>query len=79
MQPGDGVEVAGFHGVIGCVLEADSDGAHEDGQHLSGGSKRDGKGDTGAHFLFAGDNEDGGDDGGQSGHSAGQQAFAHSL
>ena len=32
---------------------------------MSGGSKRDGKGDTGAHVLFARDDEDGGDDGGQ--------------
>ena len=61
------MEVAGFHGVIRSMLEADRDGAHENGQHLSGGGERDGKGDTGAHFLFAGDDEDGGDDGGQRG------------
>ena len=49
------------------MLDADGEGAHEDGQHLSGSGKRNGKGDAGTHFLFAGDDEDGRDDGSEGG------------
>ena len=65
VQPGDGGEIAGFDGFIGGVLDTDGEGTDEDGQHLPGGGERDGERDAGTHFLFAGDDEDGGDDGGE--------------